>query len=106
MRLLIATGLKDTKHERQTPETKNENTKKINANFTTQWLSSNTRRIRKKGSQYLRTPSYYTMSNLYYQSCDRKYPDDPGNHPINDNDVVQPENHLWEPRRKPNMEKD
>jgi hypothetical protein len=72
MRLLIATGLKDTKHERQTPETKNENTKKINANFTTQWLSSNTRRIRKKGSQYLRTPSYYTMSNLYYQSCDKQ----------------------------------
>jgi hypothetical protein len=55
------------------------------------------------------------MSNLYYQSCDkqnhdringnrklyivkrycRKYPDDPGGQPINDDDVVRPANHLW-----------
>jgi hypothetical protein len=55
------------------------------------------------------------MSNLYYQSCGkqnhdrrngnrklyivenycRKYPDDPGDHPINGDDVVRPKNHLW-----------
>jgi hypothetical protein len=26
----------------------------------------------------------------------RKYPDDPGDQPINDDDVVRPANHLWE----------
>jgi hypothetical protein len=55
------------------------------------------------------------MSTLYYQSCDkqnhdrrngnrklyivehycRKYPDDPGDQPLNDDDVVRPTNHLW-----------
>jgi transposase len=108
MPLLIPMGLKDTKHEMRTLETKNKNTKKLHANYTTQGLSSNNRRIRKKRSQYLRTPSYCTMSNLYYQSFDkqnydrrnpnrklyivkkycRKYPDDPGDHPINDDNVV------------------
>ena len=55
------------------------------------------------------------MSNLYDKACDkknhdrrngnrklhiverycRKYPDDPGDQPINDDDVVRPANHLW-----------
>jgi hypothetical protein len=76
-------------------------------------LSSNTKKTKEKITMFENTNTG-TMS-LYYQSCDkqnrdirngnwklyiiahycRKYPDDPGDQLINDEDVVQPENHLW-----------